>query len=128
MAEIISMSLDEQSLQELDKLQKELGFSGRSETIRQCIRLFSNDQKQSRKLSGEVDGVVLVVHPDEQTEMVSTTRHAFQHIIKTQIHNHLENHVCLELFIVKGPAEMVKKLTNTLQTSKKVNLVKLLVV
>lgn len=128
MAEIISMSLDEQTLKDLDAIQKELGFSGRSETIRQCIRLFSNDQKQSRKLIGEIDGVVLVVHTDEHTETVSQTRHAFQHIIKTQIHNHLENHICLELFIVKGPAETVKKLTNTLQTSKKVNLVKLLVV
>lgn len=128
MTEIISMSMDEQSLQELDKLQKEQGFSGRSETIRQCIQLFANEQKQSRKLTGEIDGVVLVVHADEHTETVSQTRHAFQHIIKTQIHNHLENHMCLELFIVKGPAETVKKLTKTLQQSKKVTLVKLLVV
>ncbi len=128
MSEIISMSLDEQSLKDLDLLQKELGFSGRSETIRQCIRLFSNDQKQSRKISGEINGVVLVVHPDEHTETISRIRHAFQHIVKTQIHNHLENHVCFELFIVKGPSETVKKLANALQTSPKVNLVKLLVV
>lgn len=128
MSEIISMSLDEPTLKELDNLQKELGFSGRSETIRQCVRLFSNDQKQSRKLTGEIDGVILVVHPDEHTETVSQTRHAYQTIIKTQIHNHLENHMCLELFIVKGPAETVKKLAKTLQTSKKVTLVKLLVV
>ncbi len=128
MSEIISMSLDEKTLNDLDALQNELGFSGRSETIRQCIRLFSNERKQSRTLKGEVNGVVLVVHPDEHTEAVSHTRHEFQSIIKTQIHNHLENHTCLELFVVKGPAENVKKLTNTLQTSKKVTLVKLLVV
>ena len=60
MAEIISMSLDEKTLQDLDHLQKELGFSGRSETIRQCIRVFASERKQSTKLKGEMDGVVVV--------------------------------------------------------------------
>jgi len=128
MSEIISMSMDEATLRDLDTLQKSMGFSGRSETIRQCIRLFANDQKQSRQLHGEINGVLLIVHPDEATEHVSETRHEYQHVIKTQIHNHLENHTCLELFIIKGAAETVKKLANSLQTSKKVNLVKLLVV
>lgn len=128
MAEIISMSLDEETLTNLDTLQKELGFSGRSETIRQCIRLFTNEQKQSRKLSGEINGIVLVAHPDEHTEKVSAIRHAYQSIIKTQIHNHLENHSCLELFIIKGPAENVKRMIRDLQGSKKMTLVKLLVV
>lgn len=128
MSEIISMSLDENTLLDLDTLQKELGFSGRSETIRQCIRLFANDHKQGRKLHGEIDGVVLAVHPDEFTENVSETRHRYQHIIKTQIHHHLDSHACLELLIVKGPADTIRKLTHELQTSKKMTLVKLLVV
>ncbi len=128
MSEIISMSLDEQTLEDLDLLQKELGFSGRSETIRQCIRLFSNDRKQSKQMKGELNGVILVVHPDDHTEAISKIRHSFQPIIKTQIHNHLDNHACFELFVVKGPADTVRKMTGTLQTSKKVNLVKLIVV
>ena len=128
MTQIISMSLDEKTLKEVDALQHELGFSGRSETLRQCIRLFSNDHQQSKKLRGEIDGVLLVVHPDEHTENISNTRHAYQHIIKTHIHNHLENHTCLELFVVHGNAETIQKFARTLQASPKVNLVKLLVV
>lgn len=128
MTEIISMSLDEKTLKDLDTLQAELGFSGRSETIRQCIRASASEHKQSGKLHGEIDGILLVVHPDEHTEAVSHTRHAYQSVIKTQVHNHLENHVCLEIFIVKGAAETIKKLARDLQTSKKVDLVKLLVV
>ncbi|MEK6902907.1 MAG: nickel-responsive regulator 1 [archaeon] len=120
--------MDEKTLQELDILQKEMGFSGRSETIRQCIRWSANEQKQSRKLSGEVDGIILAVHPDEQTETVTQTRHAFQQVIKTHIHNHLENHTCLELFVIKGSAETVKRFASALQKSPKVNLVKLVVV
>lgn len=128
MAEIISMSMDEETLHNLDTLQKELEFSSRSETIRQCIRLFTSEHKQSQKLTGEINGIVLVAHPDELTEQVSAIRHAFQSIIKTQVHNHLENHSCLEIFIIKGPAESVKRMIHALQGSKKTTLVKLLVV
>ncbi|MEK6970978.1 MAG: hypothetical protein AABW68_04825 [archaeon] len=128
MTQIISMSMDEKTLHELDTLQDDLGLSGRSETIRQCIRLFATEQKQSRTMKGDVDGVVLVMHPDEHTENVSTVRHAHQGIIKTQIHHHLENHSCLELFINKGPAETVKRLMGGIQKDKKITLAKLIVV
>ena len=128
MTEIISMSLDEKTLQNLDSLQKELGSTGRSETIRQCIRMFANEKKQFQKMSGEVNGVVLVVHPDDHSETITDIRHHYQAIIKTQLHNHLENHVCLELFMVQGLGETVKKFVSALQTSKKTDLVKLIVV
>ncbi len=128
MTEIISMSLDEKTLQNLDSLQKELGFSGRSETIRQCIRLFASDRKQSSKLSGEMNGVVLVVHNDDHTQTISDIRHHYQSIVKTQIHNHLDNHLCLELFIVSGTGETVKKLVNAFQASRKTDLVKLFII
>ncbi len=128
MTEIVSLSLDEASLKDLEMLQKELGFSGRSEAVRQCIRLFANDHKQSKKLKGEIHGVLLVVHPDEYNEMISESRHAFQHIVQTHIHNHLENHVCMELFVLKGPAPTVQEFAQKLHASPKTNLVKLLVV
>lgn len=128
MTEIISVSLDEKTRTDLDTLQKELGFSGRSETIRQCIRLFASEKKQSTKLNGEVNGVVLVVHPDDHTETISDIRHHYQGIVKTQIHNHLENHVCFELFMVKGAGEIVKNFVKALQASRKTELVKLFVV
>jgi CopG family nickel-responsive transcriptional regulator len=128
MTEIISMSMDEKTLKELETLQGDLGLSGRSETIRQCIRLFSNEKKQSKKMTGEIDGVILAVHPDEYTETVSQTRHAHQSIIKTQIHHHLDSHACLELFIVKGNADHVKRLMGDLQANKRITFSKLLVV
>ena len=43
---IVSISLNQEILSELDKLQKTMGFSGRSEAIRAGIRTFVSEEKQ----------------------------------------------------------------------------------
>jgi len=43
---IVSISLNDEILSELDKLQSSMGFSGRSETIRAGIRAFVSEEKQ----------------------------------------------------------------------------------
>ncbi|PKP59347.1 MAG: nickel-responsive regulator 1, partial [Candidatus Altiarchaeales archaeon HGW-Altiarchaeales-2] len=45
----------------------------------------------------------------------------------THIHNNLKEKKCLEIFIIKGEAERIKKLLNLFQTSKNINYVKLIV-
>ena len=48
---IVSISLNDEILAELDKLQKSMGFSGRSEAIRAGIRSFVSDEKQKSDFS-----------------------------------------------------------------------------
>lgn len=124
---IISMSLPPEVLEQMDLLQEDLGFSGRSELIRTAVAMLVSDTKEKRKLSGTVDGVVIVIHPERYTDDLSELQHTFQHIIKTQIHNHLKDHKCLEIFIVHGTAEAVKRFHEAFQTSRKVELVRLFV-
>ena len=124
---IISMSLPQETLSQIDNLQSELGFAGRSELIRTAVSLLVSDTKEKAKLGGNVEGVILVIHQEKYTEDLSHVPHDFSHIIKTQIHNHLKNHKCLEIFIVQGTAEKVKKFHEQFQISRKVELVKLFV-
>lgn len=124
---IISMSIPQDLLEQMDALQEDIGFSGRSELIRTAVTMLANDTKEKSKLSGVVDGVVIVIHPERYTDDLSELPHTFQHIIKTQIHNHLKNHKCLEIFIVHGTAEAIKRFHEAFQTSRKVELVKLFV-
>ena len=44
---IVSISLNDEILSELDKLQSTMGFSGRSEAIRAGIRTFVSEEKQN---------------------------------------------------------------------------------
>ena len=46
---IVSISLTEEILKEIDNLQKSMGFSGRSDAIRAGIRSFVAEEKQNAK-------------------------------------------------------------------------------
>ena len=50
---IVSISLNNDILSEIDKLKKSMGFSGRSEAIRAGIRNFVSETKQKTELSGK---------------------------------------------------------------------------
>ena len=61
---IVSISLNDEILKQIDSLQKNLGFSGRSDAIRAGIRSFVSEEKQKEDLSGNVNAILLVVHND----------------------------------------------------------------
>jgi len=122
---IVSISLNDQILAELDKLQKSMGFSGRSEAIRAGIRNFVSEEKQKTELSGNVHAILLVVHSDEFDHVVSGIKHNFEDLITTHLHSKIEGKKCMELFVINGEAERVNIITKDFQTNKKMDNVKL---
>ena len=122
---IVSISLNDEILSELDKLQKSMGFSGRSEAIRAGIRNFVADEKQKAELSGNVHAILLVVHNDEFDHIVSGIKHNFEDLITTHLHSKIEGEKCMELFVIDGEAERVSTITRDFQTNKKMDTVKL---
>jgi len=122
---IVSISLNEQILSELDKLQKTMGFSGRSEAIRAGIRNFVSDEKQKNQLSGIVHAILLVVHNDEFDHIVSGIKHNFEDLITTHLHSKIDGEKCMELFVINGDAEKVSTITKDFQRNKKMDTVKL---
>ena len=62
---IVSLSFPEKMVQEMNQVQKSLGFTGRSELVRAGIRLLLQDVKEKSALSGDVSAVVVVTHREE---------------------------------------------------------------
>ena len=122
---IVSISLNDEILSQLDKLKKSMGFSGRSEAIRAGIRTFVSEAKQKTELSGNIHAILLVVHNDEFDHIVSGIKHNFEDLITTHIHSKIEGDKCMELFVINGEAERVSTITNDFQTNKKMETVKL---
>lgn len=122
---IVSISLNDEILGELDKLQKLMGFSGRSEAIRAGIRSFVADEKQKTELSGSIHAILLVVHNDEFDHIVSGIKHNFEDLITTHLHSKIEGEKCMELFVIDGEADRVSTITRDFQTNKKMDTVKL---
>jgi len=122
---IVSISLNEEILSELDSLQKTMGFSGRSEIIRAGIRNFVSEEKQKSELTGNVHALLLVVHDDKFDHVVSGLKHNFEDLITTHLHSKIEKDKCMELFVIDGEAERVYTITKDFQTNKKMDNVKL---
>ena len=122
---IVSISLNEEIISELDKLQKSLGFSGRSEAIRAGIRSFVAEEKQKSELEGNIHAILLVVLNDEFDHIVSGIKHNFEDLITTHLHSKIEGDKCMELFVIDGEAERVTTITKDFQTNKKMDTVKL---
>ena len=122
---IVSISLNDEILSELDKLQSSMGFSGRSEAIRAGIRTFVSEEKQKSDLSGNIHAILLVVHNDEFDHIVSGITHNFEDLITTHLHSKIEKEKCMELFLINGDAEKVSTITKDFQRNKNMDTVKL---
>jgi len=124
---IISISLNDKLLTEIDQLQKELGFSGRSEVIRAGARMLLADNREKEKLEGRLNSVLLLIHSQKVEDTVTVIKHEFEDIISTQIHNHLREDKCIEVFILEGDAARIKDLVRLFLTTRKMDYVKLIV-
>lgn len=124
---IISISMDEETLSELGKMEKSLGFSGRSEALRAGVRSLLSENRSAEKLSGRVKAVLLLVHDEKAEARASELKHEYGDIVSTQIHSHLKGEKCLEVFILDGDAPRIKSMYKAAQSSRKMEYAKIVV-
>lgn len=124
---IVSISLNQELLSELDKLQKSKGFSGRSEIIRAGIRTFVQEEKQRQDMVGSANAILMVVHADEFDEQVIGIKHSYEDLIKTHLHNKIDNRRCVELFLLDGDAKRIEQITKGFVVNRKMDNVKLVI-
>ena len=122
---IVSISLNDEILKQIDNLQSTMGFSGRSDAIRAGIRSFVSEEKQKQDLSGNVNAILLVVHNDEYDNEVNGIKHSYEDLITMHLHNKIDGEKCMELYILKGESEQVTEITKNFQINKKMDTIKL---
>jgi len=124
---IISASIDEETLAELDSLCKSLQFSGRSEAIRAGIRALSSENADVERLSGEIKAVLLLVHEERAEKSASFLAHEFEEVVATHIHANLRRGKCLEIFVLSGSAQKIRELYRAAKGSRKMDFARLVV-
>jgi len=124
---IISASIDEETLGELDSLCKSLSFSGRSEAIRAGIRSLAAENKSVDGLTGVMKAVLLLVHEENAEKSASHLAHEFEDVVSTHMHSNLKRGKCLEIFVLDGSAERIRALYRAAKASKKMDYARLVV-
>ncbi|MGD1836394.1 MAG: CopG family ribbon-helix-helix protein [Nitrososphaeraceae archaeon] len=124
---IVSISLNDDIINDINKLQKNLGFSGRSEIVRAGIRNILAEHKERQDLIGELSALLLVIHQERDDDQVTSMRHEYEEIITTHLHSKIDNDRCVEVFLLRGNSTSIKNMTGIFQTNKKLEHVKLIV-
>ncbi len=124
---IVSISLNDEILSEIDKLQKSMGFSGRSEIIRAGIRNLIAEEKQRSDLSGIIHAILMIIHDEDSEQIVTGIKHNHEELIGTHLHSKIEGNKCMELFLLHGEADKVDVMTKDFKTNRKMDHVKLVI-
>ena len=118
--------LNDEILTQMDRLQKALGYTGRSEIVRAGIRSILSEERQRNDLTGMLHSVLLVVHDEKSDDEIRTMRHSYDGLINTHLHSKIDGERCLEIFHLRGEAEEIREMTKHFQTNKRMSNVKLI--
>lgn len=123
---IVSLSIPEKMVQNMDEIQKSLGFSGRSELVRAALRMLLEDVRDKESMSGHLNGLLVVTHGQNEEAPVTSLKHKFEDVIKTHVHSKTGSSLCVELFLVQGPARKIVEMSKAFQGEDKMKSTKLI--
>ena len=116
----IGVAIDSDLLNKFDRLIGSRGYTNRSEAFRDLIRDELVEKSWQDPRSNVVGTVTLVYdhHVRLLNEKLTDIQHGFHHHILSTLHVHLDHDHCLEVLVVRGKAAMVKKIADTLISTK----------
>ncbi|GAB6176426.1 nickel-responsive transcriptional regulator NikR [Desulfobaculum senezii] len=114
------VSLDSDLLDKFDKHCEEHSYQTRSEAIRDLIRntLVKKEWEESDR---EVAGTLSMVYDHHQSNLsqrLTELQHEAHELILSTLHVHLDHHNCLEVLVLKGPADRIRSLGQRLASTK----------
>ena len=121
---IISISLNDDNMAALDRIQKTFGLSGRSEAVRMSINSALADIRELESMEGTVEGVLIIVRGNHADPWMIQIQARYEAHIKTQLHSHLQNHKCLEVMVISCPGSELANMMKAIHAEGKADYVK----
>ncbi len=103
----------------MNDIQKNSGFTGRSELVRAAIRMLLEDSREKAAVVGEMNGLLIVTHDEEEEAPVTKLKHQFEDIISTHVHNKTKTSMCIEVFVLQGDAKKINAMSRSFQAEDK---------
>ena len=125
-ARVVSLSLPDDILREVDREVREAGYSSRSELVRDAVRCFLKGKEEVSELSGHLDGVMVLVYGHRHAAQVSEVRHRHMSVFKSFMHADFDGgDDCCEVLMFCGDAAEVREAHDSLSTIVGVKLTRL---
>ncbi len=118
---VVSVSMPDSLLQRLDEFAEEHGYTGRSEVVREAARNLLGEFEDKRLEDRRLMGVVTVLFNYETTnveERMMHLRHEHEDLVSSNVHSHVGNHYCMELFILEGTLADISTFVGKIRATK----------
>ena len=122
-----SASLPKGLIDDLDEMVKQKGYANRSVAIADMVRDKLVEHRQQfgdREIAGTIT-LVFDHHKPHLQEVLTHIQHDHHDVIVSALHVHLDHHNCLEVLLVRGRADEVRKIADKLVAAKGVKHAKL---
>ncbi len=117
--ERITISVETNLLARFEKFISERGFPTRSEAVKGLMRQALIEQEWEK--GADVAGTISIVydhHKRGTMEKLTGVQHTFGNLILCTQHVHLDHHNCMEVLILRGKAEQIRKLLTRIKAIK----------
>lgn len=122
------VSLPSDLLDRFDEIIEKRGYSSRSEALRDAIRNYIVNYEWMKEVHGERIGVISLVYEHDQRGLaddLTEIQHRHIGLITASVHVHLDHENCLEIIVLHGDGEDIRKVAETVMAFKGVKYVKL---
>lgn len=102
---VISITLPGELLVRFDEFMKTRGYYSRSEAFRDAVRSLIAESDMAKTETGEVAATVMITCDYARRDVdlrMTEVRHEFDDVVVENVHRHIDDKYCLEIFIAQG--------------------------
>lgn len=123
---IISLSIPDILIKQIDQTMKEKCFVSRSEIVRQALRLYLTEDLKLDDIEGNAVATITVIYKENANRRrLLETQHVYGGLVSTFLHSHIHPGFCLEVIILNGQANLIQKFVDNLRQNEQITQIKI---
>jgi len=126
---VISITLPGELLTKFDEFMKTRGYYSRSEAFRDAIRNLIVESDIAKTETDEVAATIMITCDYARRDVdlrMTEVRHEFDDVVVENVHRHIDDKYCLEIFIAQGKNKRILELIGRVRGMRGIQQVKAL--
>ena len=115
---VISITLPSDLLGKFDDFMETRGYYSRSEAFRDAVRSLMADTELAKAETGNVAATIMTTCDYARKDVdlkMTEMRHEFDDVVIENVHRHIDDKFCVEIFISQGNNDRILNLINRLR-------------
>jgi CopG family nickel-responsive transcriptional regulator len=126
---VVSVTLPADLLRKFDEFMKNRGYYSRSEAFRDAVRSLMAESELAKLETGKVATIIMIICDYARKDVdlkVGEVRHEFDDVVVENVHRHIDEKYCLEVFIAEGNHKRILDLIGRIRGMRGIQQVKAL--